>query len=113
MVESGVADGAGVAVNVADGVSEAVKVAGELSEVAVSAKVGVGKVTAGVAVTGNCAQAVSRTSKTKIRRSGYLALAFMGSFYPIFAAGAKKNSCHIIGQEFLISFRECCNPKRR
>ena len=70
MADSGVADGTGVAVNVADGAIEAVKAAGEISEVAVSAKVGVGKGTAGEAVTGNAAQAVSRTSKTEIRKSG-------------------------------------------
>jgi hypothetical protein len=70
MADSGVADGTGVAVNVADGAIEAVKAAGEISEVAVSPTVGVGKGTAGEAVTGNEAQAVSRTSKTEIRKSG-------------------------------------------
>ena len=54
----------------ADGAIEAVKAAGEISEVAVSAKVGVGKGTTGEAVTGNAAQAVSRTSRTEIRKSG-------------------------------------------
>jgi hypothetical protein len=104
MTGSGVAEGAGVAVAVADGVSEAVTAAGEFSGVAVSGKVGLGRETVGAAVGGNAAQAVSSTSKTEIRMSGQVALVFMRSFYPIFTAGAKRNSCLISRQEFLFYY---------